>query len=162
MTKITLKGSPIHTSGQIPAMAKNFTLVDKDLNNKTLNDFRGKKKVITTVPSLDTGVCSLMTKHLNDLAKKHPQVIFITVSADLPFAQARFCKAEGVQNVLTLSMMRDKSFGQDYGLLILDGPLAGILARSVFVVDEQDKIIYSQIVPEITQEADFSPIANIL
>lgn len=162
MTKITLKGSPINTSGAIPAKAPEFTLVDKDLKNKTLKDYQGKRKVIATVPSLDTGTCNLMTKHLNDIAKKHSNVIFLTVSADLPFAQKRFCETEKVQNVQTLSMMRDKSFGKDYGLLLIDGPLAGILARALLFIDEKDQIIYSQLVPEITHEPTYSELEKLL
>lgn len=158
MAKITFKGNPIHTSGNLPPLhtkAHDFCLIDKDLKERTLHEFHGKKKILSTVPSLDTGVCSLMTKHLNEAAKKHPNLIIITVSADLPFAQNRFCQAESVHQVLTLSMMRDKEFGKTYGLLITDGPLAGLLARSLFVLDEKDHILYSELVPEITQEPDY-------
>ena len=164
MAQITLKGNPIHTVGELiqSGQAPDFKLVDKDLKDLTLKDFSGQKKVITTVPSLDTGVCSLMTKHLNDLAKKHPQVAFITVSADLPFAQARFCKGEDVQNVVTLSMMRSKDFGRDYGVLIVDGPLSGILARSVLVLNEQNQVTYAELVSEIGMEPNFAALAQAL
>lgn len=158
MAKITLKGSPIHTVGNLPALhskAPDFRLVDKDLKDRTLHEFRGKKKILCTVPSLDTGTCSRMTKHMNEYAKKHTGTMILVVSADLPFAQARFCQAEGVQNVLTLSMMRDKEFGKAYGLLIQDGPLAGILARSVIQIDEQDRVIYVELVAEITEEPSY-------
>ena len=158
MTELTLKGKPIHTTGHFPALqtkAPDFRLVDKDLKEHALQDFRGKRKLLATVPSLDTGVCSLMTKHFNEFAKKHPNHVIITVSADLPFAQKRFCEQEGVHNVITLSMMRDKEFGKAYGILIQDGPLAGILARSVFVLDEKDHILYAELVPEITQEPKY-------
>lgn len=165
MAQITLKGKPVHTAGDLPKVhlkAPAFTLIDKDLKDHRLQDFQGKKKVIATVPSLDTGTCSLMTKHFNEMAKKHPQVVFITVSADLPFAQKRFCEGEGVHNVLTLSMMRDKEFGKSYGVLIQDGPLAGILARSVLVLDEKDHVLYAELVPEITQEPNYHKIAEHL
>ncbi len=158
MAKLTLKGNPIHTSGQLPALhakAPDFRLVDKDLKDHTLQEFQGKRKLLATVPSLDTGVCSIMTKHFNEFAKKHPNAVVITVSADLPFAQKRFCEQEGVHNILTLSMMRDKEFGKAYGILIQDGPLAGILARSVLVLDEKDHVIYAELVPEITQEPNY-------
>ncbi|HSX14079.1 MAG TPA: thiol peroxidase [Chlamydiales bacterium] len=155
--QIQLKGQPIHTSGNLPTTkAPNFKLVDKDLKDHTLKEFAGKKKILATVPSLDTGVCSTMTKQINEFAKKHPEIPIIVVSADLPFAQKRFCEAEKVNNVITLSMMRDKEFGKAYGLLIQDGPLAGILARAIFVIDEQDQILYSELVGEITSEPNYS------
>jgi thiol peroxidase len=165
MVQITLKGNPINTHGAMApkgSKAPNFTLTDKDLNDVSLNKFSGKMKVIATVPSLDTGVCSLMTKHLSHLAKKHPDVAFITISCDLPFAQARFCSTEGVDNVLTLSMMRNKDFGKDSGLLIVDGPLAGILARSLTVLDENDLVIHSELVSEIAKEPNYKVIDDLL
>lgn len=165
MAQITLKGKPINTSGHLPSLqtkAADFRLVDKDLKEHTLQQFQGKRKLIATVPSLDTGTCSIMTKHFNEFAKKHPNFVFITVSADLPFAQKRFCEHEGVHNVLTLSMMRDKEFGKAYGILIQDGPLAGILARSVLVLDEKDHVLYSELVPEITQEPNYHKALEVL
>lgn len=165
MTQVTLKGKPIHLSGNLPALhikAPDFKLVDKDLNDRTLHEFQGKRKIIATVPSLDTGVCSLMTKHFNEFGKKHPGFILLTVSADLPFAQKRFCEAENVHNVLTLSMMRTKDFGKSYGILIEDGPLAGILARSVIVLDEKDHVLYTELVPEIAQEPNYHKALEVL
>ena len=165
MAQITLKGTPIHTSGNLPPLhtkTPDFTLVDKELKDRHLSEFHGKKKILATVPSLDTSVCSLMTKHLNDLAKKHPNVIILTISADLPFAQKRFCEGEGVHNVLTLSMMRNKDFGKAYGILIADGPLNGILARAVFLLDEKDHILYCELVPEITKEPNYHELAKHL
>jgi thiol peroxidase len=158
MTQITMKGKPVNTVGHLPGLntkAPDFRLVDKDLKDRTLHEFNGKKKLIATVPSLDTGTCSTMTKHFNEFAKKHPNVIVITVSADLPFAQKRFCEQESVHNVITLSMMRDKEFGRAYGVLIQDGPIAGILARSVLVLDEKDHVIYEELVQELTQEPNY-------
>lgn len=158
MAETKLKGNVIHTQGTLPALhqkAHDFRLVDQDLNDKTLADFKGKRKLIATVPSLDTGVCSTMTKHLNSFAKNHPHILILVVSADLPFAQKRFCGAENVHNVKTLSMMRSKDFGKDYGLLIQDGPLAGILARSLIVLDDKDHVVYLELVPEITHEPDY-------
>lgn len=159
MAKIHLKGNPIHTSGSLPQIhmkAPDFTLVDKDLKDRHLSEWRGKKKIIITVPSLDTGTCSTMAKHFNEVAKKHPDLMIITVSADLPFAQKRFCEAESVHNLLPLSMMRNKEFGTTYGILIVDGPLAGILARSVLVLDEKDHVLYAELVEEITSEPNYT------
>ena len=128
MAQTALKGTPVHTTGNLPALhtkAPDFRLTDKDLKDHTLREYNGKRKLIATVPSLDTPLCNLMTKHFNEFAKKHPHIAIITVSADLPFAQKRFCEHESVHNVVTLSMMRDKEFGKAYGVLIQDGPLAG-------------------------------------
>jgi len=155
---VLFKGSQVHTLGELPhihAQAPEFHLVNTDLKDVTLHDFKGKKKLIATVPSLDTGVCSAMTKHLNDVAKKHEHIHIIIVSADLPFAQKRFCGMEHVHNVSTLSMMRNKDFGKAYGVLLTDGPLAGLLARALFVLDEKDRIIYTQLVSEITHEPNY-------
>ena len=159
MAKITLKGNSIHTCGELPTLGEKppqFRLVDKDLKDRKLDEFIGKKLLIATVPSLDTGVCSQMTRHFNEFAKKHPEITFLTISTDLPFAQGRFCEKEGVQNVITLSMMRDKEFGKTYGVLIVDGPLEGILARSILVVNEQGKVIYRELVPEIAEEPNYA------
>lgn len=155
---VTFKGKQIKLSGNLPPIhtrAPDFRLVDRDLNDRTLKEFHGKRKLIATAPSLDTSTCSIMTKHFNDFAKKHPDIVIIIVSTDLPFAQKRFCEQENVHNVLTLSMMRDKEFGKAYGLLIQDGPLAGVLARSVIVLDEKDHVLYEELVPEIATEPNY-------
>lgn len=165
MSTITLKGNPFHIMGHLPGLqtrAPDFKLVDKDLKDHSLKEYSGKRKLISTVPSLDTGTCSLMTKHINEFAKKHPQFAFLTISADLPFAQKRFCEQEGVHNVVTLSMMRDKEFGKSYGLLIQDGPLAGILARSLLVLDEKDHVLYIELVSEVTHEPNYHKAFEIL
>lgn len=158
MATITLKGNPIHTNGQLPAIggpAPDFRLVDKDLNDVRLGSFKGKKKLLNIVPSLDTSVCATSAKKFNDYAKARKDVTILTVSADLPFAQGRFCKAEGIDNVTTLSMMRSHDFAKDYGVLIQDGPLAGIAARAVVALDERDRVVYTELVPEITQEPNY-------
>ncbi len=158
MTQITFKGTPIHTIGSLPAVhakAPHFTLVDGQLNSRSWKDFGGKRTILATVPSLDTGVCSTMTKRLNQFAIAHPHGQILVVSADLPFAQKRFCDIEKVQNVHTLSMMRDKEFGHAYGLLIQDGPLAGLLARSLFVLNEKGEILYRELVAEVTHEPNY-------
>jgi thiol peroxidase len=158
MAKITFKGSPISTNGDLPkvgAKAPDFQLVGDGLKDVKLSDFKGKKKLLNIVPSLDTGICALSTKKFNDFAKSNPNVQVLVISADLPFAQGRFCGAEGVQNVKTLSMMRSRNFAKDYGVLLQDGPLAGITARAVVVLDENDNVKYTELVSEIAQEPNY-------
>jgi thiol peroxidase len=158
MAKITLRGNEFHTNGNLPAVgstAPDFQLVDGKLANKTLADFAGKKKLLSIFPSMDTPVCALSTKKFNDHAKAHADTVMLMISADLPFAQGRFCTAEGTSNVLPLSMMRSKKFAQDYGVLIEDGPLAGITARAVVVLDANNKVLHSELVPEVAQEPNY-------
>jgi thioredoxin-dependent peroxiredoxin len=158
MAKVTFKGSPIETNGELPRLksrAPEFNLIDGELKEHRLKDFKGKRKLLSIVPSLDTSVCSLSTKKFNEFAAKHPEFIFLVISADLPFAQKRFCSAEGVKNVLTLSLMRSKDFAREYGILMQTGPLAGLCARSVVVLDENDQVIYTELVPEITHEPNY-------
>jgi len=158
MATITLKGNAIHTNGQLPSVgsvAPDFHLVDKDLNDVKLANYKGKKKLLNIVPSLDTSVCATSTKKFNDYAKGRDDLVILIISADLPFAQGRFCKAEGVGNVVTLSMMRSRNFAKDYGVLIQDGPLAGITARAVVVMDEHNRVMYTELVPEIAQEPNY-------
>jgi thiol peroxidase len=158
MTSITLQGNEIHTNGDLPAVgadAPAFSLVDGDLNDKQLSDYAGKKKLLNIVPSLDTPVCATSTKKFNEAAAGRDDVVMLMISADLPFAMSRFCGAEGTNNVLPLSMMRSRNFAKDYGVLITDGPLAGITARAVVVIDENDKVVYTEMVPEIAQEPDY-------
>lgn len=158
MATVTLEGNPINTNGDLPAVgaqAPDFKLTTSDLEDKALADFKGKKKLLNIVPSLDTGVCATSTKKFNESLGNRNDVEVLVVSADLPFAMGRFCETEGISNVTTLSMMRDRHFAKDYGVLIQDGPLAGITARAVVVLDENDKVVYTQLVPEITQEPDY-------
>ena len=165
MAEITIEGNPIHTNGDLPAVgssAPDFKLVDKDLNDLGLGDFAGKKKLINIVPSLDTGVCATSTKVFNERLGGRDDVVVIVASADLPFAQGRFCEAEGTADVRTLSMMRSRNFAKDYGVLIEDGPLAGITARAVVVLDADNKVVYNQMVPEIVQEPDYDAAINAL
>lgn len=165
MAKITLKGNPIHTNGNLPSVGSkipDFQLVDADLNNRSLKDFKGKRKMIYTVPSLDTSVCSTSTKKFSEQIKSHPEVTVLVASADLPFAQKRFCSVENVANIVPLSMMRSKEFAKAYGILIEDGPLAGICARAVVVVDENDNVIYTELVPEIAQEPNYDEALQVL
>ena len=158
MAQVTLKGNPIHTNGELPAIgakAPDFKLTNGDLKDVSLADFKGQRKVLNIVPSLDTPTCATSTRKFNESASKLPNTVVLVISADLPFAAKRFCTVEGLQNVVPLSLMRDKSFAKDYGVLLTDGPLAGLCARSVVVLDEEDKVIYRQLVPEIGQEPDY-------
>ncbi len=158
MATVTLQGKQAHTNGDLPAVgsaAPDFQLVDGELNNVSLANYGGKKKLLNIVPSLDTPTCATSTKKFNDHAKGRDDVVILVVSADLPFAQGRFCSAEGIDNVVPLSMMRSRHFAKDYGVLITDGPLAGLTARAVMVLDEDNQVTYSQLVPEIADEPDY-------
>ena len=158
MATITLKGNEIHTNGELPAVgskAPDFVLVDGELNDVTLATYAGKKKLLNIVPSLDTPTCALSTKTFNKSAGDYDNTVFLMVSGDLPFAMGRFCSTEGTSDVIPLSMMRSRNFAKDYGVLIEDGPLAGITARAVVVIDENDNVVYTQLVPEIADEPDY-------
>ncbi len=158
MTTITLQGNEIHTNGDLPKAgdsAPDFSLVNAELGDVSLATYKGKKKLLNIVPSLDTPVCATSTKKFNETAKEKSDTVFLMIAADLPFAMSRFCTAEGTDNVITLSMMRSRKFAKDYGVLIEDGPLAGITARAIVVIDENDKVIYSELVPEIAQEPNY-------
>jgi len=158
MAQVTLRGTPIHTNGEVPsvgAKAPDFKLVNGDLKDVSLADYKGKKKILNIVPSLDTPTCATSTRKFNKEASSLPNTVVLVVSADLPFASKRFCTTEGLQNVVPLSLMRTKAFAKDYGVLLQDGPLEGITARAVLVLDENDKVVYRQLVPEIAQEPDY-------
>ncbi|NEX21470.1 thiol peroxidase [Thiorhodococcus mannitoliphagus] len=158
MATTALKGNPVALSGDLPAVgaaAPDFKLVDKDLADKTLADFAGKKKLLNIVPSLDTPVCATSTKKFNEAIAGKGDAVALVISADLPFAMGRFCGAEGIDNVIGLSMMRSRNFAKDYGVLMEDGPLAGITARAVVVLDADNKVVYTQLVPEITEEPNY-------
>jgi thiol peroxidase len=158
MATITLKGNEIHTNGELPApgsQAADFNLVDAELGDKRLADYSGKKKLLNIVPSLDTPVCATSTKKFNEAATGQDNVVMLVISADLPFAMGRFCGAENIDKVVPLSMMRSRNFAKDYGVLIEDGPLAGITARAVVILDENDRVVYTELVPEIGQEPDY-------
>jgi thioredoxin-dependent peroxiredoxin len=165
MATITLKGNEFHTNGSLPKVggkAPEFRLVSKELEDKSLKDFTGKKKVLNIFPSMDTPVCASSTRTFNEHASAHPDTVMLMVSADLPFAMSRFCSAEGLDNVVPLALMRDKQFASDYGVLIEDGPLAGITARAVVVLDENDKVIHAELVSEIGDEPDYEAALKAL
>lgn len=158
MAQITFKGDTVNTTGELPAIgstAPDFSLVNTDLSTVTLADFAGKKVVINIFPSVDTGVCALQLKTFSKLAADKDGVALLFVSLDLPFAYGRFCGAEGIENAVTASDFRSLSFAKDYGIKMTDGPLAGLYARATLVLDTDHKIVYSELVPEITQEPDY-------
>lgn len=158
MAQVTLRGNAIHTNGDLPAagaQAPDFTLVSGELKDVTLADYAGKKKVINIFPSVDTPTCATSVRTFNQRAGEVPGVVLLQVSADLPFAQGRFCAAEGLEHVQPLSMMRDRAFAERYGVLLQDGPLAGLAARAVVVLDENNRVLHSQLVPEIAEEPDY-------
>ena len=158
MATVTLKGNPVHTSGEFPAVgskAPDFKLTTADLADVTLASYAGKRKVLNIVPSLDTAVCATSTRKFNAAASDLPGTVVLVVSTDLPFAQKRFCSTEGLANVVPLSLMHSRSFAEDYGVLITDGPLAGVLARAVVVLDASDRVVHRELVPEIAQEPNY-------
>jgi len=159
MSKITLKGSPIETVGELPVVgseAPDFQLTAADLSDKTLSDFTGKHKVLNIVPSLDTPVCALSAQKFNAEISALANTVLLNISADLPFAQKRFCESNSLANVVTLSTMRSPEFGDDYGVRILDGPLAGLMSRAVLVLNAENRVVYGEQVPEIAQEPDYA------
>jgi thiol peroxidase len=165
MAVLTLQGNEINTNGELPKVGSNapdFMLVNSEMEDVSLTNYQGKKKLLSIVPSLDTPVCAMSTKKFDKLAKEKLDTVFITISADLPFAVSRFCKTEGVSNVITLSMMRSRNFAKDYGVLITDGPLAGITARAIIVLNETNEVIYSELVSEIADEPDYDAALALL
>ena len=165
MSDVTFKGQPINVDGQFPAVgstAPAFSLVGGDLSDVALSSYAGKRKVLNIFPSVDTGVCAASVRRFNELAGKLDNTVVLCISADLPFAQSRFCGAEGIQNVTMLSMMRGREFLADYGVAMTDGPLAGLAARAVLVLDEHDKVIHAQMVDEITHEPDYAAALKAL
>jgi len=158
MATVTLGGEPIAVGGNFPRVgdsAHSFMLVDKDLKDVSLSSFWGKRKILNIVPSLDTPVCQVSTRKFNEAVGSVANTIVLVISADLPFAQNRFCGAEGLSHVTTLSTMRGRDFHKDYGVMIMDPPLSGLTARAVVVLDENDKVVYSELVPEIKQEPNY-------
>ena len=165
MSKVTLKGNEVNTNSNIVEAgmpAPDFILVDSDLNDVNLESFSGKNKILSIVPSLDTPVCQKSTKIFNEKVNNLEDTIMLIVSADLPFAMKRFCTTESLENVIPVSMMRSRNFAKDYGVLIIDGPLSGITARAVIVIDKDKKIIHSELVQEIANEPDYDAALNSL
>lgn len=165
MAQITLKGNAIETAGELPALnskAPDFTLVGADLGEVKLSDYQGKKVLLNIFPSLDTAVCAASVRRFNEEAAKLENTVVLSVSADLPFAFSRFCEAEGIKNVVSASVFRTPEFGNDYGVTITTGPLAGLLSRSVVVVNSDGNVAYTEQVPEIVQDPDFDKALSAL
>jgi thiol peroxidase len=165
MATITFKNNPVKTSGSLPkkgSKAPEFSLTSTSLAELSLNDFKGKKLVLNIFPSVDTGVCAASVRHFNQDAQNLPNTRVLCISMDLPFAHKRFCGAEGLNNVESLSVFRSPAFGKDYGVTMTDGPLAGLLSRAVVVIDENGTVVYTEQVPEITQEPDYEKALSAL
>lgn len=158
MAAVTLGGNPISVAGTFPTpgdQAADFSLATKDLKDVSLAEYAGKRKVLNIVPSLDTPVCAKSTRVFNEKAGSAANTVVLVVSADLPFAMSRFCSTEGLSNVVTLSTFRGRDFHGKYGVDITDGALRGVTARAVVVLDENNKVLYSQLVPEIKDEPNY-------
>lgn len=158
MAEITFKGNPIHTAGALPAVgahAPGFHLVDTNLQEIGLGSFAGKKKVLNIFPSVDTGVCAMSVRQFNERIGDRGDAVVINISADLPFAHKRFCGAEGIERCVGASTFRDAEFGKRYGVELVDGPLAGLMSRAVVVLDANDRVVYTEQVPEIAQEPNY-------
>ena len=165
MAQVTLKGNPLNTSGDLPkvgAAAPTYTLVRTDLSEVSARDLAGQRVVLNIFPSLDTPTCAASVRKFNARANEKPNTTILCVSADLPFAAKRFCVAEGLDNVVPASTFRAADFGQAYGLTLTDGPLKGLLARAVVVVDEGGKVLHTELVPEIAQEPDYNAALAVL
>jgi thiol peroxidase len=165
MASITLGGNPIHTSGELPKVGTklaDFKLVKNDLSVASLSDFAGKKLVLNIFPSIDTGTCATSVRTFNTKAAQLENTLVLCISRDLPFAQKRFCGAEGIENVVNLSDFRNGSFGKTNGLEIIDGVLTGLLSRSIIVVDEKGSVIYTEQVPEIASEPNYEAALAVL
>jgi len=165
MANVTLGGNPITVAGNFPKKgdsAPDFTLTAKDLKDVGLKEFAGKRKVLNIVPSLDTPVCAKSTRVFNEKAGALPNTVVLVISADLPFAAARFCTAEGLNNVVTLSTVRGGDFKTKYGVDITGGPLKGVTARAVIVLDQNNKVLHSELVPEIKQEPNYDAALAVL
>ncbi|GAB3242629.1 thiol peroxidase [Chitinimonas naiadis] len=165
MSTVTLRGNPIPVNGTFPAVgstAPAFKLVGVDLADVTLENYAGKRKVLNIFPSIDTPTCAMSTRRFNSEADKVSNTVVLCISADLPFAQKRFCGAEGLSNVVTLSTMRGREFIKDYGVEMAGGPLAGVTARAVVVLDESNKVIHAELVGEIADEPNYEAALAVL
>ncbi|AGE26065.1 MULTISPECIES: thiol peroxidase [Pseudomonas] len=165
MAQVTLKGNPVQVEGELPqagSQAPDFTLTAGDLSDATLASFAGKRKVLNIFPSVDTPTCATSVRKFNAQANELSNTVVLCISSDLPFAQARFCGSEGLENVKSLSDFRSAAFSQDYGVDITDGPLRSLTARAVVVLDENDKVLHSELVAEIGQEPNYEAALAVL
>ena len=164
MATITFQGKPLQTSGDLPPVgsaAPDFSLVNGRLQDINMGSFQGKKKILNIVPSMDTPVCAASTRRFNEKAGKLDNTVVLNISADLPFAQDRFCRTEGLKNIIPLSTFRS-DFANDYGVKMIEGALSGLTARAVVVIDATDRVIYSQMISEITEEPDYEAVLAVL
>ncbi|MBL0713797.1 MAG: thiol peroxidase [Desulfosarcina sp.] len=165
MAQVTFKGNPVQTIGNLPAVGEatpGLTLVDKDLQEISLQDYAGKKIVLNIFPSIDTPTCAMSVRKFNAEVGQLSKAVAVCASMDLPFAHARFCGAEGLDQVVSASAFRNAEFGEHYGVRITDGPLKGLFARAVVVVDENGRVVYNQLVPEIADEPDYTAALQAL
>lgn len=165
MAQITLRGNAIHTVGDLPEVgekAPDFRLTKIDLSDVSLNDFRGKKVILNIFPSIDTPTCSASVRKFNQELSNLDNTVVLCVSKDLPFAQKRFCAAEGLENVIPVSELRDQNFATDYGVRITEGPMAGLMSRAVVALNEHGEVVYTEQVPEIAQEPDYNKVIEAL
>lgn len=165
MATVTLKNTPVQTYGELPAvnsMAPNFELVGAGLSDKKLTDYKGKKVILNIFPSVDTATCATSVRHFNQDVAQLDNTVVLCISRDLPFAQGRFCGAEGIDKVEMLSDFREGQFGKDYGVLFADGPLKGLLSRAIVVIDEEGKVIYTEQVAETTEEPNYDKALTAL
>ena len=165
MAIITLKGQPFNTSGELPMLgstAPDFIMTREDLSEVRLSDCHGKMVVLNIFPSLDTPTCAAAMKQFNQIASKFPNVMVLCISADLPFAQKRFCKTEHLKNVMPVSIFRNPGFGKNYGLQIADGPLNGLLARAVVVLNKEGNVIHTELVEELANEPNYRAVLDCI
>lgn len=165
LTTVTLRGTSITLDGTFPKVgdtASDFILVNEELKDISLSDFKGKRVLLNIFPSLDTKTCAMSVREFNEKATEMKNTVVLAISKDLPFAQSRFCSTEGIKNLIPLSAFRNNSFGKDYGIAIKDSPMAGLLARAVIIINENGKIIYTELVPEISHEPNYKAALAVL
>lgn len=165
MSQVTFKGTPVNTKGSLPQVgeqAPDFSLTAGDLSQKSVKDFAGKRIILNIFPSVDTGVCAASVRTFNEIVSSLKDTVVLCISKDLPFAQSRFCSANGIENVHTLSEYKNNSFSDSYGVRFADGPLEGLMSRAVVVLDKTGKVIYQQQVPEVTEEPNYEAALEVL
>lgn len=165
MSQVTFKGTPVHTNGILPKVgskALDFSLIGGELKNIKLSDFLGKRVILNIFPSIDTGTCAASVRSFNQEISSLENTVVLCISKDLPFAQGRFCAAEGIANVITLSEYKDSSFSDSYGVRFIDGPLEGLLSRAVVVINENGEVLYVEQVAETTDEPNYEAAISVL
>ena len=165
MTTVTFQGNPLKIGGELPSVgsqAPDFDLVKGDLSSLKLIDLAGKKVILNIFPSIDTPTCATATKKFNEKVSKHSDVVIVCVSVDLPFAQGRFCAAEGLDKIIPVSAFRNDDFGKDYGVVITDGPLAGLFSRAIVLIDESGQVVYTEHVSELGDEPNYDAVLGVL